>query len=243
VYCDFATEAMPSQEPAIDRYIEKLIAEIRAASRDGLLRQIETIYIGGGTPTHIGAMRLTTLIQTLAQSLDLQQVLEFTLEANPESTTSALVHEMCTLGVNRFSLGVQSLNDGELRLLGRAHNAQQAYEAMQAMLQHCDNVSIDLMCGIPGQDEASWRKTLIGALEQRITHLSIYPLSIEEETPLAVMLTSGAIVGLPDEDVQAEMLLIAEKHLNTAGFERYKVASYARDKSYQSRHNKAYWTG
>ncbi|MCL2756523.1 MAG: radical SAM family heme chaperone HemW [Coriobacteriia bacterium] len=257
-YCDFPTEAIDTDSPLIDAYIESLVLEIRAAARGGLLGQIKSIYLGGGTPSHIGARRLVNLIYTLSVSMNLHSGIEFTLECNPESLTSSLVRDVFALGVNRFSLGVQSFIDSELVTMGRVHDSQKAHEAIDTVLERCSNVSIDLICGIPGQDMVSWAKTLDAALSHDITHISIYPLTIEDTTPLAQAIKSG-LLAQPDEDLQAEMMLFAQDRLAQAGVVRYEVASYARiqedmqeDKKencpcsapdYNCRHNIAYWTG
>ncbi|MDR2714843.1 MAG: radical SAM family heme chaperone HemW [Coriobacteriales bacterium] len=248
-YCDFKTEALPSDDLAIESYLEQTIREIRTASKNSLLGSIESIYIGGGTPTFIGAKHLVNLIYTISLSVNLKPTTEFTLEANPDSITPALVRDVFALGVNRFSLGVQSFVDKELGALGRVHTAKQAHGAIETILERCENVSVDLMCGIPVQDLASWSFSLEQALTHQLTHLSIYPLTVEEGTPLAAAVARGALQPA-NEDLQADMMVAASKMLGKAGFERYEVASYARTgenkqnaASYRSKHNTAYWTG
>jgi len=240
-YCDFETEAVAADDPVIDSYVEQLVQEIQAAARADLLGRIKTIYVGGGTPSHMGARRLEPLIHELSYYIDMNEVVEFTVEANPDSVTAMLVHDLRAYGVNRFSLGVQSFQDDELITLGRIHTADKAHDAIKSALQQCHNVSIDLICGIPGQDLSSWHETLDAALEHDITHISVYPLTIEDETPLARAITSGRLQEA-DEDLQAEMMLAAQERLAQAGFVRYEVASYARH-NHCCHHNIAYWTG
>ncbi|MDR3036937.1 MAG: radical SAM family heme chaperone HemW [Coriobacteriales bacterium] len=240
-YCDFATEATAIDDPRLDRYVERLTGEIRAASRDGLLGSIETIFIGGGTPSFLGPRRLVSLVYTLSVSINLHDDTEFTVEANPESLTTALVRDLYALGVNRFSLGVQSFDNAELATLGRIHTARRAREAIKLVHERCKNVSIDLMCGIPGQTPASWQSSVRQALELGVEHVSIYPLTIEDGTAFARAVEAGTQEP-PDEDEQADMMEDAAALLEAAGFERYEVASYAQ-RGFACRHNSAYWTG
>jgi oxygen-independent coproporphyrinogen-3 oxidase len=240
-YCDFTTEAADVNDARIDSYVDGLIRDVRSASRDGLLGSIETIYIGGGTPSFIGQKRLVNLVYTLSLSLNLREDSEFTLEANPESLTLAMIRDLFALGVNRFSLGVQSFRDEELAALGRVHTAERARRAVLEVRERCENVSVDLMCGIPGQTPASWEDTLEQALALGVTHVSVYPLTIEEDTPFAQMVARGTLEE-PDEDLEAQMMERAAQVLEAAGLMRYEIASYARD-GLACRHIKAYWTG
>jgi oxygen-independent coproporphyrinogen-3 oxidase len=240
-YCDFITEAIAASDPRLDEATESLIREIRAASREGLLGGIRTVYIGGGTPTFLGHGRLVSLVYALALSLNLLPETEFTVEANPESLTSALVRDLYSLGVNRLSLGVQSFCDRELAALGRIHNAETARHAVKLARERMENVSLDLMCGIPLQTSASWRKTLHEAIACDPAHISVYPLAVEENTPFAQAVESGRM-RIADEDEQAARMQTAAAMLQEAGFERYEVASYARP-GFACRHNRAYWTG
>jgi oxygen-independent coproporphyrinogen-3 oxidase len=240
-YCDFTTEAIAPSDPRLDAYVEGLVRDIRAATREGLLAQVTTVYIGGGTPSFLGSRRLVNLVYTLSLSLNLSDETEFTLEANPESLTPALVRDLYSLGVNRFSLGVQSFNDAELAALGRAHDAHAARSALAAIRERANNVSVDLMCGIPHQSAASWQKSLSEALRCGASHVSVYPLTIEDATPFAHAIAAGHQMS-PDEDTQAQMMEDAADVLGTAGLSRYEVASYARP-GLECRHNIAYWTG
>lgn len=240
-YCDFATRAVDNDNPEMDRYLDMLTLSIRRAAKAGELSAIQTIYLGGGTPSHFGLKRLTSLVYTITLSLNLHDDTEFTLEANPESLTTRMVRDLYALGVTRFSLGVQSFDDEELTALGRAHNAQGAREAIRMVQERTDNVSIDLMCGIPLQTMTSWEETLQSAIDLDVAHISVYPLTVEEETPFSQQVDSG-ILTRPDDDLQAEMMQRAAQRLESAGFSRYEVASYAKS-GFKSRHNTAYWTG
>ena len=240
-YCDFTTAAVKQDSPLIDEYIEELCLQIRRKAREGELGSIETVYLGGGTPSHVGLSRLSMLLYTLSLSMRLEPDVECTMEANPESLTPAMVRDIWALGVNRLSIGVQSFDDNVLATLGRAHNAEGAKRAVAAAHERFDNVSVDLMCGIPGQTTASLEHSVQTAIEQGVTHMSIYPLTIEPHTPFDAMVLSGQMEE-PDDDVEAEHMQVAARLLQAAGYQRYEVASYAKP-GYACKHNIAYWTG
>lgn len=243
-YCDFASSAVPSDDPRIEAYLDDLILQIRAASRAELLGRIETVYIGGGTPTHIGNKQLSRLLYALSLSMHLTPEVECSLEANPESLTEAIVKDLFALGVTRLSIGVQSFDDAILHTLGRAHSSADARRAIETAHIRFDNVSVDLMCGLPGQTQESFISSLEEAVALGVNHTSVYPLTIESGTRLRDLMDTSTFVETEDElsDKAAEMMLDAQDLLNRQGFHRYEVASYARE-GYECRHNKAYWSG
>lgn len=240
-YCDFATAAVPAESPQIDGYVEDLCLQIRRKSKEGELGGISTVYLGGGTPSHVGMPRLSMLLYALGLSMHLEPDVECTMEANPESLTSSMVRDIWALGVNRLSIGVQSFDDHVLGILGRAHDAQGAKRAIACARERFENVSVDLMCGIPGQSIASFEDSVKTAIECGVSHVSVYPLTIEPHTPFDAMVLSGQLAE-PDDDVEAEHMQAAERILSQAGYERYEVASYAKP-GFECRHNIAYWTG
>ena len=148
-YCDFATSAVPAGDERIDSYIEDLCLQIRRKAKEGELASVETVYIGSGTPSHVGMSRLSMLLYTLGLSMRLEPDVECSMEANPESLTQTMVRDIWALGVNRLSIGVQSFDDQVLSVLGRAHSAEAAKQAVRTAHERFDNVSVDLMCGIP----------------------------------------------------------------------------------------------
>lgn len=240
-YCDFATAAVPADDAHIDSYIEDLCLQIRRKAKEGELGSLETVYIGGGTPSHIGMSRLSMLLYTLSLSMRLEPDVECSMEANPESLTGAMVRDIWALGVNRLSLGVQSFDDAVLSVLGRAHSAEAAKRAVATAHERFENVSVDLMCGIPGQSLDSFEASVKTAIELGVSHISVYPLTIEPHTPFDAMVLSGQLEE-PDDDVEADHMQAAARILIQAGYERYEVASYAKP-GYQCKHNIAYWTG
>lgn len=240
-YCDFATAAVPADDAHIDSYIEDLCLQIRRKAKEGELGSLETVYIGGGTPSHIGMSRLSMLLYALSLSMRLEPDVECSMEANPESLTGAMVRDIWALGVNRLSLGVQSFDDAVLSVLGRAHSAEAAKRAVATAHERFENVSVDLMCGIPGQSLDSFEASVQTAIELGVSHISVYPLTIEPHTPFDAMVLSGQLEE-PDDDVEADHMQAAARILIQAGYERYEVASYAKP-GYQCKHNIAYWTG
>lgn len=239
-YCDFSTQAIDPDDPRVERYIDDVVLQIRRASKQELLGDIETVYIGGGTPSHVGNKQLSRLLYTLSLSLHLTPEVECSLEANPESLTEAMVKDLFALGVNRLSLGVQSFDDRLLKILGRVHDGDAARRAIDTARLRFDNVSVDLMCGLPTQTPGEFVSSLDEALACGVNHVSIYPLVIEEGTPFDSLLEAGEIPPC-DDDEQAEMMESAATVLEGAGMHRYEVASYAMP-GYECRHNTAYWS-
>lgn len=240
-YCDFTTEAACSGDSRLDAYVEALERDIRKASALGLLKHVKTIYLGGGTPSYLGLRRLTRLLYSLSLSMRIEPDVEFTMEANPDSLTAPMVKDLFALGLTRLSLGVQSFNDDELAMLGRIHSADDALRAIDTALTRFEHVSIDLMCGLPNQSLASFQASLERALSCGVDHLSVYPLTLEEGTPLDASVDAG-LLPYPNDDLACEMMQLAAEKCQAAGFARYEVASYAKPGG-ASRHNQAYWTG
>lgn len=240
-YCDFNSRACDRSDSAIDRYVDELVLDIRRASKEGLLGEIRTVYLGGGTPSHIGIQRLSKLLYTLSVSMHLTPDIECTMEANPESFDERMARDLWALGVNRLSIGVQSFNDEVLKTLGRPHSSKDAIRAVKAAQCRFENISLDLMCGIPGQSDESFEQSLLTALDLGVKHVSVYPLTIEDEALFGQLVNEGLMDDV-DDDVEASHMKIAEDVLKAHGFKRYEVASYALP-GYESRHNQAYWTG
>lgn len=239
-YCDFDSVAACSLDDARAAqacYLDRLTNRVDAFGAAGLLDGVRTVYIGGGTPSLLG-MRLVELVRSVMQWCAPE---EFTCEANPESFTSSLALHLARAGVTRISLGVQSLQEEELKAVGRIHSATQALDAICYAKDTGLDVSCDLMCGLPLQTQDSWAKSVAGLIEAGPCHVSIYPLTVEDGTPLALKVDSGRLV-LPDEDEQADEMELARRFLVEAGFAPYEVASYALP-GHACRHNIAYWTG
>ena len=238
-YCDFDSRSVApcDLEAALDAYFEQLYARLDAFGKAGALDQIRTVYVGGGTPSLAGE-RLVKLARRISMWC---KPVEFTCEANPESLTAGLATTLSEAGVTRISLGVQSLDNTELAAIGRIHNAERALEAIATVKDVGLDVSCDLMCGLPGQTMASWQHTLDGVLAAAPHHVSVYPLTLEEGTPLYRMACRDESLE-PDEDFQAACMDVARERLSSAAYHPYEVASYALD-GHECAHNIAYWTG
>ena len=240
-YCDFHSLTPDALGLPPGELVSRLVDQARAwTERDAEPVPLETLYVGGGTPSALGEA-LPVLVDVLGGMFGLVPRAEVTVEANPESFSPGLARALATAGVTRVSLGVQSLDDAELRALGRRHSAGEALTAARAVSDAGLMLAIDLMCGVPGQSAASWESTLAGALGIEAAHVSVYPLSVEPGTPLAGRVAAGAVT-LPDADTAADMMVAASERLAEAGLVRYEVANYARS-GHESRHNSAYWTG
>lgn len=240
-YCDFFSVAEADLPLCVDALTSALVGQTLAWAERGLaLRPLETLYVGGGTPSMLGPA-LAGLVDAVATHVGLTPGAEVTIEANPDSLDDTLVALLAEAGVTRVSLGVQSFHDDVLRTLGRAHDATRAIVAARAVREWGLDLSVDLMCGIPGQSMGSWLASVEHAIATGAGHVSVYPLSLESGTPLAAEVLLGRFAE-PDPDVAADMMIAAGEILAAAGFERYEVANYARPGA-QSRHNTAYWTG
>ncbi len=238
-YCDFDSRSFAPCDlsAALDAYFEQLFARLDAFGKADALDQIRTVYVGGGTPSLAGE-RLVELARRIRAWCT---PVEFTCEANPESLTAELATALVKVGVTRVSLGVQTLDNTELTAIGRIHDADRALAAIATVKNAGLDVSCDLMCGLPGQTAASWKRTLDGVLAAAPHHVSVYPLTLEEGTPLYRMARRDESLE-PDEDFQASCMDLARELLGAAGYHPYEVASYALD-GHECAHNIAYWTG
>jgi oxygen-independent coproporphyrinogen-3 oxidase len=258
-YCDFTSAATDPASPIDtsiappsggvncgkpqdlgDAFVSVVLKRVLEAADTGLFVTVPSVYVGGGTPTRLGT-RLVRLVSGIRSLIGVDESVEFTVETNPDTTDAALVDALVKAGASRFSLGVQSFDDEVLRGLGRIHDRAAALKAIGILRATGLPFSVDLMCGIPGQSEDSWRKTVEIALESGAGHISVYPLVIEEGTPMHDRITAGSMEE-PDVDVAASMMEKAAEMCHAAGLHRYEVASYARPGE-QSCHNTGYWTG
>ena len=238
-YCDFASRAVAERDDVFGRYVQTLRAQIERFGSAGLLSTCATAYVGGGTPSLLGPSLLGGLVSEMRRWCP--ELTELTCEANPDSLSDELLATIREAGATRLSIGVQSLQDGELKALGRVHDARAARERVTAAVATGLDVSVDLMCAIPLQTPDSWRDTLGQVVALEPDHVSVYPLAIEEGTPFWERY-GDSDPAWNGEDVQAERMETAASILGAAGYVRYEVASYARaDKA--CRHNQAYWTG
>ena len=238
-YCDFYS-LTEKHDKLIDGYLDATINHIKEAGALAPNYKVDTVYFGGGTPSFFGADGLATILTAIRRNFDVDASAEITFEANPDSISDALLKRLRAEGFNRVSLGIQSDDDTILEKLGRPHNFAQAVQAYHRIRKAgFKNVSVDLMYGLPGQTMKMWRETLDNILDLNPEHISCYGLKVEEGTPLYDV---REFSNLPDDDLQADMYLVAVEKLRSAGFRQYEISNFAR-KGLYSRHNMKYWTG
>lgn len=234
-YCDF--NAYAGMDDLIPNYVEAILGEIRGRA-DG--KRVSSVFFGGGTPTQIPAVELVRILGVIGDCFTLDPGAEITVEANPETAGDEVFETLLEGGFNRVSIGVQSLDGGVLRSLGRAHDRDRALEALRAAERAgFSRVNADLIFGTPGETADQWRRSLEGVLECGVDHVSCYALTIEQGTPLARWVEQGTRRA-PDEDDQAEKYEIARVILNSEGFVGYEVSNWARPGGW-STHNLCYW--
>ncbi len=238
-YCDFYS--LPGREGDMDDYLKALVAHIRETAPLAKGWQVDTVYIGGGTPSVFGAKRLGVLLGEVHRRFDVARDAEITCEANPESADQQFLAAIRRSKVNRLSLGMQSACPGELHAVHRLHEFPQVVEAVQAARKaKIKNVSLDLIYGLPGQSMESWQESVEAALSLKPEHLSCYGLKVEPGTPLDGRVMRGEV--LPSDDQQADMYLWMVDRLAQAGYPQYEISNFARP-GFQSRHNLKYWMG
>lgn len=242
-YCDFNTFA--GQERNIPDYVKAICAEIRAVGSSAERRvPVRTIFFGGGTPSLLSAADLETILGTLREQFIFQDDMEITLEANPGTVSYAYLRDLHGMGINRLSFGMQSAHPDDLRLLERQHDFFDVVQAVDwARKAGFDNLSLDLIFGLPGQDVLRWQTTVERALGMDPQHLSLYALTIEHGTPLHKRWLRG-MVPLVNDDLAADMYEYAMARLETAGFTQYEISNWARSRQgalLSSQHNLQYW--
>ena len=237
-YCDFNTYA--KIESLIPDYVSALRTEIELWG--GMLGNppVRTVFFGGGTPSYLPSDDVSGLMATISESFPLTDDVEITLEANPGDFTPDKLRHFLESGINRLSIGVQSFDDGLLRLLGRRHSAWDAVEAYRMALDAgFDNVSIDLMYGLPHQTIDHWRGTLVRTADLHPPHVSLYALTLEGGTPMEHSVTQGTLP-TPDPDLAADMYAMAEQDLDALGYRHYEISNWAADGKL-GLHNIVYW--
>jgi putative oxygen-independent coproporphyrinogen III oxidase len=236
-YCDFCS--LPGKDKLMPYYQDALLIQIQETMPRMTDYFIDTVYIGGGTPSYYGARRLVELLQELKVTNRLLKKSEITVECNPDSVRRKDLRLLRKEGVNRISLGAQSANDDILRRIGRRHNWRQVEMAVRrARKAGFRNISIDLIYGLPGQTREDWADTLTKTIALKPAHISCYGLRLEEGTPMYDEYEGTDL--LPSDDDQADMYLYAVDFLSRHGFRQYEISNFARP-GYESRHNLKYW--
>lgn len=238
IYCDFYS--LPRAEGQMDAYVSALTAQLAAWRERTADCTVDTVYFGGGTPSYLGPDRLRRLLDAVFQSYRVAPGAEITLEANPDSAQDiSALRQLHDAGFDRLSLGMQSADDAELRRIGRVHTHAQTVRAVEnARAAGFDNLSLDLIYGLPEQTMTRWQANLDAALALAPEHLSCYGLKVEEGTPLFAQRERFT---LPDDDTQADMYLSVVGLLARRGYEQYEISNFCRP-GRASRHNSRYWT-
>lgn len=238
IYCDFYSTT--SGEDLRRRYVEALKEELRNRADELPSRQLPTIYWGGGTPSQLKIAQIEDVMQCISTTFTLTPNAEVTLEVNPDDITAELADELRQMGFNRVSLGIQTFDDRLLKMLRRRHTAAEAVQAVQTLANAgFDNISIDLIYGLPQQTPEAFTADLEQALTLPVTHLSAYALTVESGTALDRLVTAGQLTPADDEVCRAEYELLLDRTA-LAGFEHYEISNFALP-GRRSRHNSGYW--
>ena len=237
VYCDFYS--LPHGEDRMDAYTDALCAHLTEAAPLAASHTVDTVYFGGGTPSYLGEKRLCKILKVIEKRYQVARDAEITLEANPDSTGDwKALRALRRCGFNRISLGMQSACDEELRTIGRVHTMEQVQQAVEAARKaKIQNLSLDLIYGLPHQTQERWMENLAAAVALNPEHLSCYGLKVEEGTPLFAMKDTA---GLPGDEEQADMYLQTVEFLKQYGYEQYEISNFAKP-GFASRHNLKYW--
>lgn len=236
-YCDFYSLA--GCDHLMPEYQQALIAHLEESAQAIRNYEVDTVYFGGGTPSFYGADKLVEILNILKLNGNLRLDAEVTVECNPDSISPTAMKLLRQEGVTRLSIGVQASDNNLLKLIGRRHNFQQAKKSvMDARLAGFDNVSVDLMYGLPSQTKRDWADTLAKIVELHPEHISCYGLKLEEGTPMYRDYNGSPI--LPDDDEQADMYSYAAEMLERYGYRQYEISNFSAP-GFESRHNLKYW--
>ncbi len=238
-YCDFATHAFDADLSS--RYVRALVSEIEGFDAPSAMRDADTIYFGGGTPSLLLPEQISFVLDAVKKCFHVAEDAEVTLEIDPGTASPDALREFRRAGINRASFGAQTFDDDELRRLGRAHTAADVRRTMTDLRDAgFDNVSLDLIAGLPSQTLSAWQRNVREALALRPEHLSLYLLEIHEGTPLHAQIKRGA-AAQPDDDAAAEMYRLMVEESLRAGYEHYEISNFCLP-GHHARHNTKYWT-
>jgi oxygen-independent coproporphyrinogen-3 oxidase len=249
-YCNFASDVFP--QAVFGRYVDGVCADIENAERIAaemggqIDREVDSIYLGGGTPTVLDAAQLERIFNVVRSQFDVLRETEVTVECAPGTLTPAMLASLSRCGVNRVSLGVQSFVDMEAAAVGRLHKRSTVLEDIRRLREAgIGNISVDLIAGLPHQTAGSWEFSLVEAIATGVPHVSVYMLEVDEESRLGRELLAGGTRYhahfVPDEDAAADFYLAACEQLEAAGVAQYEISNFARV-GFESRHNLKYWT-
>jgi oxygen-independent coproporphyrinogen-3 oxidase len=237
-YCDFHFSTSLKKK---DELVQALIREIELRKTELQNQTVETIYFGGGTPSLLPNLELELLINTVYKTYKVDENPEITLEANPDDLTNRRLKELANTPINRLSIGIQSFFERDLKLMNRAHNVEEARKCLDEATKHFDNISVDLIYGIPDLSNEEWIENIEIALSYNIPHISSYALTIEPKTALESFIKKGIIKNVDDDLAQEQFHILIDK-LESAGFEHYELSNFGKS-DFFSKNNSAYWQG
>ncbi len=237
-YCDFHFSTSLKKK---DDLVKALAKEIELRKDEFKDTVVETIYFGGGTPSILTNDELQFLIDAVCQNYKVSESPEITLEANPDDLSKERIIELSQSPINRLSIGIQSFFETDLKLMNRAHNAEEAKECLSFATQYFDNISIDLIYGIQGASHEQWGKNIDIALSYNIPHISSYALTVEPKTAMASFISKGIIEDVDDDQAHEQFHMLKDK-LEAQGFVHYELSNFGKE-GYFSKNNTAYWQG
>ncbi|MDO6818560.1 radical SAM family heme chaperone HemW [Zobellia sp. 1_MG-2023] len=235
-YCDFHFSTSMGKKEAMVLALQKELSLRKDEFKDEV---VETIYFGGGTPSVLKTEEIQSIIDSVYEHYSVSEHPEITLEANPDDLSTEKIISLSKSPINRLSIGIQSFFEADLKLMNRAHNASEAENCIREATTYFDNISIDLIYGIPDMTNERWRENIDKALSFGISHISSYALTVEPQTALANFIKKGLVKNVDDEVAQAHFHILSET-LEAAGFESYEISNFGKP-GYFSRNNTAYW--
>ncbi|WP_179333632.1 radical SAM family heme chaperone HemW [Winogradskyella costae] len=237
-YCDFHFSTSMKKK---DELINAITKELNLRKDEFKNTVVETIYFGGGTPSLLTNDELQLIINSVYKHYNVSKYPEITLEANPDDLSKDRILELSKSPINRLSIGIQSFFESDLELMNRAHNANEAKSCLEEATKYFDNISLDLIYGIPGASNAQWLENIEMALSFGVPHISSYALTVEPKTALASFIKKGIIDNVDDEQAHDQFHMLKDK-LEASGFVHYELSNFGKD-GYFSKNNSAYWQG
>ncbi|MFP4844914.1 radical SAM family heme chaperone HemW [Winogradskyella sp. PE311] len=237
-YCDFHFSTSLKKK---DDLINALAKELELRKDEFKNRTVETIYFGGGTPSLLSNDELQYIIDSVYKNYKVSEQPEITLEANPDDLSKPGIIELSKSPINRLSIGIQSFFEADLKLMNRAHNADESKACLEEVVKYFDNISLDLIYGIPGASKKQWEKNIELALSYNIPHISSYALTVEPKTALASFIEKGVMKDVDDEQAHEQFHILKDR-LEEEGFIHYELSNFGKD-GYFSKNNSAYWQG
>ena len=236
-YCDFHFSVSLSRKDAL---LQSIIRELELRKAE-ILQKVETIYFGGGTPSILSMDEINSILETIYRNYDVIESPEITLEANPDDLNLKKIKELAASKINRLSIGIQSFFDEDLKYMNRAHTAKEALNSLTLAKQYFDNITIDLIYGIPNMTDARWKENLDIVFNLKIPHISAYALTVESKTALASFIKKGKYPPLDEDQAKQHFEILSEK-TKEHNYIAYEISNFGKE-NYFSKHNTSYWQG